>query len=1054
VKANLITNAFFMKKLIFIVLSALFVNAGMAQTRVTGTVTASDDGSAIPYAVVLLQGSRGVGTNTDADGRYALGNVPSDGVLVFSFVGYKTQQIPVAGRTVINVEMVTNALALDEVIVVAYGTSTRGTFTGAASVVKADAIRDVPTLSFESAMGGKVAGMQITTVSGQAGSTSAIRVRGIGSMNASNEPLYVVDGVPVISGDVTNMGIYTSSNVMSSINPNDIESITVLKDAAASSLYGSRAANGVIVITTKQGKQGKAVINFKASVGMTPAFATDNYEAASPEDQVKLYYENFWNAGVYSYGDTYEDASASALYQLNRRFNKHGYIFSAPDNTINSLTITGDRAGKYFNWDDVLFRTAVYQNYDLSVSGATETSNYYTSFSYTNDMGRSVINGYDRFTGRINFGQQVGKFVEFATNINVSSSAKEGFNDSRATGSNYFMQSRNLLWGLYWPTDYVTGDPWTARYGSYAYNPLYYNDQWENNSNTLRLLANETVTVKILPELTLKSIFSYDNANTADHLYYSALHFNGSNTNGSVTETNTIVNKLVSSTTLNYNKKIATLHNINLLVGWEAERNKTDYQRSSGTNLPTSALHTVATAGKLDASAYYWGYTMLSMLSRAEYNYNDKYYLSGSFRRDGSSRLGENSRWGNFWSVAGSWRIDQEAFMDNIDIISGLRLRASYGVNGTLPSANYGWRSLTSYTNKYMEEPGGGVSTAADKNLSWETSYTYNIALEFGLLDQRIAGTIEFFNRDSKDLLQDVPISLVTGFSSTLKNVGEINNRGLEFELYGQILKKSDFTWGAGLTASHVKSTVTKLYGGQDIIWYDPTGDDDRAKFIYTEGESTLALYGLEWAGVENETGKNLWFLNNDETPDLTIDGRPATYDYSNASEVIIGDANPWLFGGLNTDFGWKGLALSFNFVYKLGGDMYDAPERDVNDDGYYWERIMSQDAYDNRWTPENKNAKYPMRIAIDLEDVNQYSSRHMHPADYMRLKSTTLAYTLPQSITSKVKISGARVYFNGANLWTLAAWKVFDPEVNEYGTRGWEMPLGKTYTFGIEASF
>ena len=1043
-----------MKKLIFIVLSAFFVNAGMAQTRVTGTVTASDDGAPIPYAVVLLQGSRGVGTNTDTDGKYALGNVPSDGVLVFSFVGYKTQQIPVAGRTVINVEMVTDALALDEVIVVAYGTSTKGTFTGAASVVKADAIRDVPTLSFENALGGKVAGMQITTVSGQAGSTSAIRVRGIGSMNASNEPLYVVDGVPVISGDVTNMGIYTSSNVMSSINPNDIESITVLKDAAASSLYGSRAANGVIVITTKQGKQGKAVINFKASVGMTPAFATDNYEAASPEDQVKLYYENFWNAGVYSYGDTEAEASASALAQLNKRFNKHGYIFSAPDNTINSLTITGDRAGTYYNWDDVLFRTAIYQNYDLSVSGATETSNYYTSFSYTNDMGRSVINDYDRFTGRINFGQKVGKFVEFATNINVSSSEKEGFNDSRATGSNYFLQSRNLLWGLYWPTDYLTGAPWTARYGSYAYNPVYYNDQWENNSNTLRLLANETVTVKILPELVLKSIFSYDNANTSDHLYYSALHFNGSNTNGSVSETNTIVNKLVSSTTLNYFKKFGTVHNLNLLVGWEAEKNNTDYQYSSGTNLPTSALHTVATAGKLNASAFYYGNTMLSMLSRAEYDYDNKYYLSGSFRRDGSSRLGESSRWGNFWSVAGSWRVDKESFMENIDVISDLRLRASYGVNGTLPSANYGWRSLTSYTNKYITEPGGGVSTAADENLSWETSYTYNVALEFGLFDQRLSGTLEFFNRDSKDLLQDVPTSQVIGFSSTLRNVGEINNRGLEFELYGQILNKSDFTWGAGLTASHVNSTVTKLYGGQDIIWYDPTGDDDRAKFIYTEGESTLALYGLEWAGVENESGKNLWFLNNDETPDLTVDGRPATYDYSNASEVIIGNANPWLFGGLNTDFGWKGVTLSFNFAYKLGGDMYDAPERDVNDDGYYWERIMSQDAFDNRWTPENPDAKYPMRIAIDLEDVNQKSSRHMHPADYMRLKSTTLAYTLPHSITSKVKIAGARVYFNGANLWTIAAWKVYDPEVNEYGTRGWEMPLGKTYTFGIEASF
>ncbi len=1045
-----------MKKLIFIVLSVFLVNAGMAQSQVTGTVTASEDGSPIPYAVVLLKGSRGVGTNTDADGRYSLSNIPSDGVLVFSYVGYKTQEIPVAGRTVINVEMATDALALDEVIVVAYGTSTKGTYTGAASVVKADALRNASTASFENVMGGKVAGLQVTTLSGQAGSTSAIRVRGIGSMNASNEPLYVVDGVPVISGNVSQLSdeIYTTNNVMNTINPNDIESITVLKDAAASALYGSRAANGVIVITTKQGKQGKPVINFKASVGLTPSFATDNFEVAPIEQQLEMYYENFWNAGVYYEGLTPEEASADACAAFNKRFSKHGYIMSAPDNTVNSLTITGDRAGRYYNWDSVLFRTEVYQTYDLSVSGATETSNYYTSFSYANDIGRTTVNNFDRITGRINFSQEVGKFIEFASNINISSSRKKGFNDTRSMQSNYFMQSRNVLWPLYWPTDIATGEPWTARYGSYALNPVFQNEQFDNNSKTFRVMANESVTVKILPELFLKSIFSYDNTQVNDHLYYSPLHYYGAATTGEITETSTKINKLVSSTTLNFNKEVALKHNIGVLLGWEAEKNQTDYQQAIGTNLPTSALHTVATAGQLDASAYYWGNTILSMLSRAEYNYDDKYYGSASFRRDGSSRLGSNTRWGNFWSLAASWRIDKEPFMDNVPVISGLRLRASYGVNGTLPSANYGWRSLTSYTSKYMELPGSAVSTIADANLSWETSYTSNIALEFGLFEQRISGSLEFFNRNSKDLLQDVPVSLVTGFSSTLKNVGEINNRGLEFELYGDILRKSSFTWSAGLTASHVKSTVTKLYGGQDIVWYDPTGGDARGKFIYTEGESTLALYGLEWAGVEDETGKNLWFLNNDETPDLMVDGRPATYEFRNASQVIIGDVHPFLFGGVNTSLGWQGLTLSLNFSYKLGGQTYDNVSKDVNEDGYYWERMMSQDCYDNRWTPENKDALYPMRIAIDLEDALQKSSRHMHPADYLRLKSITLGYDLPGNIVNKLKISGARVYFNGANLMTLAAWKVYDPEVNEYGTRGYELPLGKTYTFGIEASF
>lgn len=1045
-----------MKKSILIVLSILLVNIGWAQTRVTGTVTSSDDGSPVPYATILIKGVRGAGANTDLDGKYTLTNVPADAVLVFSYIGYRTQEVPVGGRSVVNVILAPDALALDEVMVVAYGTATKGTFTGAASVVKSEAIRDVPTLSFENAMNGKVAGVQISTSSGQAGSTSSIRVRGVGSMNASNEPLYVVDGVPIVSGNSSQLSgyIYTSSNLMSTINPSDIESITILKDAAASSLYGSRAANGVVVITTKRGKLGGAKINFKASVGITPSFATDNYEVASTEQQVEMYYENFWNADYYYNGKSEAVASANALKQLNNRFNKHGYTFTAPDNTVKSLTIGGNRAGTYYDWEKVLFRTAVYQSYDLSVSGATESSNYYTSLSYTKDMGRSVINDYNRITGRVNLSQKIGKYVEFTTNINIANSNKNGFNDSRSTGSNYFLQHRNLFWGLYWPTDYLTNAPWTARYGSYAYNPLYYNNEWENNSNTFRLSANEALTIKILPELTFKSVISYDNSQTFDHLYYSAYHFNGSNDKGSVTEMSTNSQKLVSSTTLNFSKEIFKNHNLGILLGWEAEKNDTDFQRASGTNLGTSAVHTVAVAGTLDANSYYSGNSMLSLLSRAEYNYNNKYYLSGSFRRDGSSKLGPENRWGNFWSIAGSWRIDKENFMKNIEFISSLRLRGSYGVNGTLPSSNFGWMNLTYYSNKYMKGPGAGISNIADRNLTWETSYTYNAALEFGLFDQRLTGTIEYFNRDSKDLLQDLPISMTTGIGSTLKNIGEINNKGIEIELNGEIIKKEDFSWNFGITASNIKSSVTKLYGGQDIIWYDPTGSDARAKFIYREGESTLSLYGLEWAGVEDETGKNVWYLNNDKTPSTTVNGRPATYKYTDASEVILGSIHPKLFGGINTDLRWKGLTIALNFSYKLGGYTYDGAGRDVTDDGYYWERVVSKDQYENRWTPENKTAKYPQRVAIDMEDVNQKSSRHMHNADYLRLKSITFGYDIPKNIINKIKISSARVYFNGLNLWTLAAYKVYDPEVNEYGTRGWELPIGKTYTFGVEFSF
>lgn len=1050
-----------MKKSFFFVLAVLLSITVMAQTRVTGTVTSSEDGSPLPFVTILVKGERGIGANTDLDGKFTIERCPANAVLVFSYIGYTSIEIPLEGRSLLQVQMTPDALALEEVMVVAYGTAKKGTYTGAASVVKSESIKDVPTLSFESALNGKVAGMQITTNSGQAGSTSSIRVRGIGSMNASNEPLYVIDGVPVISGSSGQMSdyLYTSNNVMSTLNPTDIESITVLKDAAASALYGSRAANGVIVVTTKRGKLGKPVVNFKASVGVTPSFATTNFDIASPEQQVELYYENFWNAGKYD-GKTDEASSKSALAQLNKRFNKHGYYFTAEDYTVNSLKILGmtdgveNREGKYYNWDDVLFRTAVYQTYDLSVSGATDATSYYSSLSYTKEQGRSTVNDFSRISGRLNVSQKVGKHVEFSTNVNLAKNVQHGFNDTRSTGANYFMQSRNLLWPLYWPTDYKTGDPWTARYGSYAYNALYYNNEWENSSNVLKISANETVAVKFMPELVLKSVLSLDNTQTLDHVYYSANHFNGSTDNGSVSEMSTNVRKVVSSTTLNYDKEFGEKHTLNLLVGWEAEENRTDFQRASGTNLPTSALHTVATAGKLDANAYYWGNTMLSMLSRAEYSYDGRYYVSGSFRRDGSSRLGPNTRWGNFWSVAGSWRINNEGFLKDVKEISNLRVRASYGVNGTLPSSNYGWRALTTYSNKYMTEPGGGVANIADANLSWETSYTYNVALEFGLFNNRLSGTVEYFSRDSKDLLQSVPISTVTGFGSTLRNIGEINNHGVEIELSGDIIRNNQIRWSAGLTGSWINSSVTKLYEGKDIIWYDPTGEDDRAKFIYREGESTLSFYGLEWAGVEDETGQNVWFLNNDKEADLMVDGRPATYNYSNASETILGTAQPKFYGGINTDFAWKGLSVALNFTYKLGGYTYNAVARDVNDDGYYWERIMSQWCYDNRWTPENKTAAYPQRIAIDMEDVNQKSSRHMNKADYLRLKNVTISYSLPKQLINKINVQNVRVFFNGSNLWTLAAHKEYDPEVNEYGSRGWEIPLGKTFTFGLELSF
>lgn len=1024
------------------------------QKNVTGTVVSAKEKAPMDFVTVSVRGTT-TSVITNENGQYTITVPDNDAILVFDAFGMKLKEAAVGRQTIIDVALEEETYNLDEVIVVAYGTSKKSSFTGSASIIKQDAIKDAPIVSFQNALSGRVAGLNVSTRSGQAGATPAIRIRGIGSMNASNEPLYVVDGIPVISGSTGQLGevMYNNTNnVMATINPSDIESITVLKDAAASALYGSRAANGVILIQTKRGQSGKPRIDFKASYGFTPSFATANWDAATPEQNIEMYYEMFWNAEVYDAGKTPEQASATALKQLNNRFNKHGYTFTAPDNTIKSLTVGGDRAGVFFDWEDALLRTASFQTYDLAVSGATPATNYYTSLSYTKDEGRAIINTYDRVSARLNLSQKIGKLFEFSSNINVSRANNKGFNDSRNTSSNYFMQLRNLLWGMYWPTDYTTNLPWTARYGSYAQNQLYYNNEWDNGAKTLRISAVESLTLTVLPYLNIKTVLSYDNTQTLEYLYYSRNHFNASGVGGSIDNYSTNINKAVSSTTLNFNREIVKGHTLSLLAGFEAEKNLTDFQRSSGTDLPTTVLKTVSTAGKLDASGYSWGHNMMSLIFRLEYNYNNRYYAAASFRRDGSSRLGLNTRWGNFWSVAGSWRLKNEAFLTDNELISNLRLRASFGVNGTLPSSNYGHIALTSYGSKYMTNPGGTLSSIPNPNLSWETNYTYDGAIEFGLLNNRLNGTLEYFNRDSKNLLQDVPISMITGLGSTLSNVGEMNNKGLEIEMNVDIVRTSELRWNVGLAASVYKSKVTKLYGGNDIVWNEPI--DSRARYIYKEGYSPLTFYGLEWAGVDRETGKNIWFLNNDEKGDLTIDGREVTYDYRKADEVIIGGADPKWFGGLNSMLVWKGLSLDLNFIYKIGGYTYDAVGRDVTDDGYYWERVISKDQYENRWTPEHKDAKLPMRSAIDMEDVNQKSSRHLHNATFARLKNLTLSYSFPKSWVNKFTASGLRVYFSGSNLLTLAAYNVYDPEVGADGSKGWEMPIGKTYSFGLELSF
>lgn len=1055
------------KSILFLLGCLLFALVTYAQKTVRGKVTDQATGQGIPGVSVLVKGTN-IGVTTQTDGTFTI-NVPANNsTLVISYVGFVTQERTVGNSSDINITLSASAQELEGVMIVAYGTAKKATFTGSASVVNTDQIKEMPNTSFQNSLVGRVAGVQVTAASGQAGATPSIRIRGTGSINASNEPLYVIDGVPVISGGAGQMSDYTlaTNNVMNTINPADIESITILKDAAAASLYGSRAANGVVLINTKRGKNGKPKIEFRTSLGLTPTWATDNYETASVQEQVEMLYRIFHDVRT-SAGQSEAAGNTNALTQLNNRFNRHGYRFTTDGIGLNAkVNILGmtdglvNREGTYYDWEDALFRTAKYQTNDLSVSGGDDNTKYYSSFSYTKDQSRIKVNNFDRYAGRINLSQKIGKIVEIGSNVSFTRSAQSGYNDTRNTGSNSYMQTRNLLWPLYWPTDYKTGQPFTARFGSLAQNNIYYDELWDNETITKRIIANQYLQATVLPELILKTVFSYDNSQVSDHIYYNALHYNGQTNNGSVNEMTTNYNKWVSSSTANFNKKFGN-HGLGLLVGFEAEKNVTDYQRATGVDLGNSELQSVSTAGTVSSTAYDWGNSIVSGLSRLEYNFKEKYLLSGSYRRDGSSKLGPDNRWSNFWSVSGSWILSSEDFIKQLTFLDNLRIRASYGTNGTLPNNNFEWRELTSYTNKYLGQPAGLYASLYNPTLTWESSKSTNVALEFGLF-KRFTGTVEYFNRNTESLLLDVPISMTTGFSGNLRNIGEVNNRGLELDLNVNILNKGNLKWNFGVNATFLQSKVKTLYRpngsavGNDIIWNDPTGGDARAQFLYTEGQSMLSFYGFEWAGVHPNNGKNVWYVNGTTptTGDFLFNGRGATYNYNLANRIIIGDGTPDVLGGFNTDVSYKGLSLGLVFNYKIGGQLYDGAYKDVADDGYYWERIRSQSYYDNMWTPSNPSGTLPKLDGNDLTDPMQYSTRQLHDASFLRLKNVLLAYRLPNKLTSKLGASGARVYFNGTNLLTFSKYKEADPEVGNYSTRGWETPFGKTYTFGLEFSF
>lgn len=912
---------------------------------------------------------------------------------------------------------------MDEVIVTGYGTFKKSAYAGSAANVKADKIADVPSVSFQDMLQGNATGVQFTSASGQPGASSSINIRGMGSINAANTPLYVIDGVPMISGNISSLDSDSGLDIMSTINTNDIQSITVIKDAAAASLYGSRAANGVIIITTKQGQQGKPKVSLQADWGFSD-FAME-YRPVMSGQQRRDYIYNGLYAGALRDGESEEDAKAYADEKIDDY---------AP------VPWCG-----FVDWDDVLFKKGSHQQYEASLSGGTDKFKYYSSLSYLKQEGITQRSGLERLSGRLNVDYKATNKLTLGANILFSSVNQDVYSEGFSYTSPFY-SSRSAVT----PSDPVYNEDGTwnralIRIGDR--NPALANEYDSQREYVTRTFNTVYGQYEFIKDLKFKSTFSYDYITTKGKDWADPRTSNGDDINGGMSKKFYERRKMMWGNQLTYKHTIANVHHLDELLGYEIDDQYRDYLSGYATNFATPDKNDISNGKKTESVGGSNNRTrMVSYIGRVNYDYDNKYFLGLSYRVDGSSRLQRSHRWGNFWSVSGAWRIIEEDFMKPVsDWLTDLKLRASYGVNGTLPSDYYGYMALSSLSDGYNEQPAIIISQLANDNLKWETNYNLNLGLDFSLFN-RVNVTLEYYLRNTKNLLMDSPVSMTTGFSSYLMNVGQLRNQGVELEINSTNFKTKDFEWKTTFNLSHNTNKVVNLDGDQTEI---VSGTQ-----IHKIGHSYRTFYMIEFAGINPENGNPQFYKN-----DLLEDGsysKEITEKASEAKSIMLDKhAEPNITGGLYNSFRYKWFDLSFLFNYQFGGWSYDSWAQKTEHGGYDLEANIPT-YYADSWKKPGDVTKYELfyekSSSVAMHKIT--NSRRLHSTDFLRLKTFTLGFTLPKQWLSSVGLSNARIYMSANNLWTWAAWDYYDPESVVNGSATQATPPLKTVTFGLNVNF
>ena len=944
-----------------------------------------------------------------------------------SYIGMQTAEVAI--RPVVKIILKPDTEVLDEVVVTGYGTFKKSTFTGAASTMATEKLQDIPTMAIEDKLAGSIPGVQISSFSGAPGATTSVRIRGMGSMNAGNDPLYVIDGTPVQSGNISafntpNTGEgynSTGTNVLATLNSNDIESITVIKDAAAASLYGSRAANGVIVITTKRGATGKTQFNFRSDWGFSN-IAVNYRPTLNGDDRRELI-----KFGLKNY---YMDEEGMTAAQAEIALEDDIDAFAAKP--VNGWT----------NWKEILFKNGSHQNYEISAQGGTEKTKFYTSLAYAKQEGITARSGLERMTGNANLSHETGRIK-----VEASTLFSRILQNMTNEGTSFASPIMNAFW---------TASPSTVPYnedGTFSSNfPLTnganpvqtrtYN--YDRNAIT-RSFNTLAATVTLWDELKLREKIAFDYTSSIESVWWDPRSNDGRSSNGVFQRYNRTLETLTTQTQLTYIKTFAQKHNLDALLGFETEDFTDSWVYTHGSQYP-GYKNEIANAGETSSNSNRDKSRLTSFLGRVNYNFDNTYYAGVSYRRDGSSRLSRDNRWGNFWSISGSWRFMQESFLESIkNVITDGKLRLSYGVNGTQPSTFYSYMiNMYRAGQIYNGQSGMGVIGIGSPDLKWEKNKAFNLGLDLTFWN-RLSLTLDYYTRKTNDLLMNKRISYVPGYydpisfaPTTLQNVGSLENKGVEISLSSTNMQTQDLIWTTTFNIGHNKNKLVKLDGIQT--------DEIDGALIHRVGEPYYSYYMFEYAGVDPKTGNEMYYKNDgtNETTTLT----------SEAQKVIVGHHDPKVEGGLTNFVKWKFIDLNLTLTYSLGGKAVDYATWLHDNGGTYtsYGAVPSYYKLEDMWKQEGDNAKLPK---FKYGNSRVLSSRWLMPTDYLRLKNLSLGFSAPKGLLSKMGISKARVYFSANNLLT---WKskdlLVDPEMPVDGLCTFEMPALRTYTFGLEIGF